>query len=137
MKFDFDPDFSQGLKQWYQMARHIVEFLCPYLRTTEPVSVDQCPEPWCPHMGDTGSSKDRTADFESANLGSIPSPVTKEQPDADRYNNRSKIGSNYTNEQPDDCRAAFEAWEELFWLDSKKYPSAWQAWEAAWLNKPK
>jgi len=31
MRFDFDPDFSEGLKQWYKMAQHILDYLQPYL----------------------------------------------------------------------------------------------------------
>lgn len=27
MKFDFDPEFSQGLKQWYKLSQYIIDYL--------------------------------------------------------------------------------------------------------------
>lgn len=43
MRFDFDPDFSEGLKQWYRLSQHILDYLCPYLRQpVEPVSLEVC-----------------------------------------------------------------------------------------------
>lgn len=35
-------------------------------------------------------------------------------------------------EKSEDCRQAYEAWEELYWSDKKKYPSSWDAWQEAW-----